>query len=417
MATEAEEYGDCPLCFSPMTAADVKLPLLCPYSSCTFNMCADCIRGMQKAESDEYEIASDGSRQVKFKVAFPSSRAKYMAPSTIQEVGGEEKKSDMKVPADQFIVGFVLLLREAYDAKKLLAMEDSELSSSNLKKKYQFLQETTLDDLRDAAVNYKEYLKKIDKDDETYAAHQFDWEEEFKLLPRSFDGSSLSAVERRQQKLHARPWRDPTLFMGLEELMTRQEQEFVTQLMCNNDTHSLAQAAHIMHGVLSAMGADRSSARAVQDLSAFGTAPPAQQSRQFTPPPPLNPKDMQRIRTRFPLPTHMPRCVLIPVYNINDSKRYHPLKFERKKNPGDKKALALTEIRGVAGRSGLRRGDVVTHIDAEPMTTLDDFDHAVQSAWLDNPEGDLMIVVNAHVDNALALRERAQKMQQAKVQF
>lgn len=375
---------------------------------------------MQKSEADGYELASDGSRQVKYRIACPSCRSKYVAPEQLllsEMNSDEEKKSnDRKPPSpinNQLIAGSVLLLREAYDAAKLLKEEDCALSSSNLKKKYEFIQEMTLDDLKDAWYTYQDYLSMIQKETD----YEFYWEEDFQLLPRSLPAaSSLSAIQRREQKLQTRPWRDPTLFIGLEELMTLQEQEFVTELMCSNDSRSLAQAAHIMHGVLTSMGNERASARAIQDLSAFGTAPPAQQTRQFMPPPPLHPKEMQKIRGRFPLPGHMPRCVIIPVYDVTESKRNHPLRFERSARNVNH-GLTLTEVRGVAGRSGLRRGDVVTHINAEPIYNLSDFDQAVLNSFHSSAEGDLMIVVNAHAETAHALRTRAQEMQRAKVQF
>ena len=416
-AAAGSEEEDCPLCLNPMTEADILFPLFCPNSTCHFNMCANCIVGMQKSEADGYQEASDGSRQVKFHIACPSSRMKYSAHQIMAQPSlEEEKKGDASnLPStknlsseNQVVVSYVLLLREAFSAVKLLAMQDSDLSSTELNKKYAFIQDTTLDDVKEAHYNYTDYLQKIHKASDGKDVPVFDWENDFQLLPRSFEGgASKSAIERRQERLTAKPWRDPSLFLGLDELMTRQEQEYVTQLLCNNDTNNLAQAAHILYGMLTA------TTRTQQAVSSMGNFGAPLKRSNGPPAPSVNPKEMQKIKGRFPLPQHMPRCVLIPVFDVQSSERKHPLKFDSTANF----PLTLSQVRGVAGRSGLRRGDIVTHIDAEPVETLDDFAQNVHNAWNDNPQGDLMIVVNAHPENAQALRERAQAMQKAKVQF
>ena len=449
--TEVEE--DCPICANPMTLSDLVVPLYCPTLNCDFNMCANCIEAMLKSDADDYEEASDGSKQVKYHLSCPCSRSKYQVPSSHQHptatdssgLIAEEKKeshhsmdhasdhgsySSIMAVADldlhhskygvlshQPIVGYVLLLREAYDASALLRKEDSSLPTSKLSKKYQFIRETTLDDVQEAALNYEIYMKGVNKNDHI---HKFDWDD-FSLLPRSAPSSSPgSCLKLRHEKLlQAKAWRDPTLFMGLEELMSLQEQEFVTQLMCCDDLQSLAQAAYIMHGVLNNMGGNRASALMVRELSVFGTEaplPPPLKLGGAKPPPPLHPKQALKISGRFPLPNHMPRCIAFPVYDPMDEQN-SPLRFEVPSATNI--PLTVSQVRGVAGRSGLRRGDIITHVQGEPVFSNQEYAQMVGRLFADPYKMDdqLHIVVNAHTQNARLLRERAQDMQKARIQF
>ena len=70
----------------------------------------------------------------------------------------------------------------------------------------------------------------------------------------------------------------------------------------------------------------------------------------------------------------------------------------------------MTQIRGPAGRSGLRRGDVVTHLHSEPVESREDYVRAVKQAFDEDPQGIIMVVVNANEDTAKALHERMRKM-------
>ena len=348
---------DCQVCLNEMSKADSLFPLRCPTATCHFNVCVDCIKNMQKSEADGYTEASDGSNQVKFHVKCPSCREKYVS---------EKHPKHSCVP-------YVVILREAYAILSLLEQNDSSLSANDLQTKYNFISNTTLSDIQDAVVNLKNYWQEINKPGEI----ELDLTK-FNSLPRS--GGST-------RKIDATPWRDPSLFQGLEEVMTRSEQEFLTQLFCSNKPDSLAQAAHILHGMTFSTS-DRQAAQVVKDLSAFG---------------PTERKEVSQWRGRFPLPLHMPRCVQLPVFD--PSGRNASLRFDPKKND-----LALTQIRGPAGRSGLRRGDVVTHLHSEPVETREDYERLVKQVFEEDPDGILMVVVNANTETATALRERMLKM-------
>lgn len=351
------ESEDCPVCVGEMTKADALFPLHCPTATCHFNLCLDCIKNMQKSESDGYTEASDGSKQVKFHVKCPSCREKYVS---------EEHPKHNTVP-------YVVTLREAYGMQSLLNESDSALSAINLRKKYEFIASTTLTDLQDAVVNLQTYWKEIGK------PGNIDLDlSRFDSLPRH--GSST-------RKIDSTPWRDATLFQGLEELLSNSEQEFLTQLFCSGNPDSLAQAAHILHGMTFST-ADRRAEAAVQNLNTFDAA---------------ERKELIQLKGRFPLPSRMPRCVQLPVFDPTSNSAF--LKFDRKK-----KDLALTQIRGPAGRSGLRRGDVVTHLHSEPMETRDDYERHVKQMFDEDPTGVLMVVVNADEEIASNLKERMVKM-------
>lgn len=355
--TEKEE---CQVCLNEMTKGDSLIPLRCPTATCHFNVCLDCIKNMQKSEADGYTQASDGSNQVKFHVKCPSCREKYVSE---------------KYPKHSS-VSYVVMLREAYAMQPFLDQSDSALSANDLQTKYNFVANTTLSDLQDAVVNLKSYWQEIKKPGE------------IELDLTKFDSLPRSAGSRR--KIDATPWRDPSLFQGLEEVMTQSEQQFLTQLFCSKKADSLAQAAHILHGMTFST-ADRQAATVVQNLSSFGEA---------------DRKEVSQWRGRFPLPVHMPRCVQLPVFD--PTARNVLLRFDPKSDD-----LALTQIRGPAGRSGLRRGDVVTHLHSEPVLSRDDYVRAVKQAFDEDPEGVLMVVVNANEETAKALHERMLKMRTA----
>jgi hypothetical protein len=352
------EDQDCPLCLEAMSQADQLFPLHCPTATCHFNICLNCIRNMRKSEADDYVEASDGSKQVKFHVKCPSCREKY--------VSAEHPK--------HLIVPYVETIREAYEIQGLLVESDPNLSAHELRRKYDFSSSTTLSDLTDAVVNLATYVKEIAKP--AYPALDM---AKFDALPRSLSST---------RKLDATPWRDLSLFQGLEELMTKSEQEFLTQLFCSGKPDSLCQAAHILHGMTFST-ADRQAAS--EHRGSFSMA---------------ERKEVTKMRTRFALPARMPRCVQLPVFDPMASNRL--LKFDKATD-----ALVLQQIRGPAGRSGLRRGDVVTHIHAEAVVTQEEYAWHVRQLFQEDAQGVLMVVVNGDQETADALKERMLKMRSA----
>ena len=255
----------------------------------------------------------------------------------------------------------------------LLEQADSSLSARDLRKKYDFLNHTTLSTLQEAALNLKNYWTEINKPGD------IDLElSKFESLPRSLQST---------RKLDSKPWRDASLFQGLEELMTPSEQEFLTQLFCSGQADSLAQAANILQSMTFST-AERQAQAAVQKLGTFTAT---------------ERKEVTQTRARFPLPLHMPRCVQLPVFDPTSNHRL--LKFDPKKND-----LVLSQIRGPAGRSGLRRGDVVTHVHSEAVESHEEYVRTVKQIFDEDPNGTMMVVVNANEETAKSLKERMLKM-------
>ena len=69
-------FKDCPICLDPLSETERTIyPLPC--QQCDYNFCSDCTKKMIAASKDDYEISSDGSRQVKVTVSCPQCRSKY----------------------------------------------------------------------------------------------------------------------------------------------------------------------------------------------------------------------------------------------------------------------------------------------------------------------------------------------------
>ena len=162
----------------------------------------------------------------------------------------------------------------------------------------------------------------------------------------------------------------------------------------------------------------------------------------------------QKIRKKFPLPHHMPRVVTIPPYNpLLQNGRNAIIKFvpvppsatskvsakppsnattpETNHNTPKTTAnaeLTLAGVNGVAGRVGLRRGDIITHVNQERVRTFSEYTIAVQYALEQEAPHEprnittaaapaMTITVNATDEIAQQLFVRAQQMQQQNIRF
>ena len=187
-----------------MTRADQLFPLHCASPKCDFNVCLECIISMLLSEADGYQLASDGSNQLKFRVRCPNCCVKYSLPRRPK----------------QSIVPYVALLRQAYEVRDLLGKADGNLGVEAVRRKKLFLKYTTLQELKDAVDIYEDYLEMMNK----AAAGKLDISD-FLCLPR------LKV-----------PWGDASLFQnGEEKYLTDAEQEFLTQLLCSGDPDTVAQ--------------------------------------------------------------------------------------------------------------------------------------------------------------------------------
>jgi len=219
MSKQDPEHEDCPLCCEELSAADRMYALHCPTASCNFNYCAGCIESMRKSASEGYQEASDGSRQVKVKVLCPQCRSRYQS--------SEKAKYSSEV-----IVQAVLSLREAHVIQSLLRSPDSNLSASELALKDHFVRCTSIESLEDSFRRLQVYHREIGRPEgEEIPAPDWDFlrtqlKPNISSLPaQSFINATTSAStangsHHQGQSPPSFPWKDPTLFYGLDELMT-----------------------------------------------------------------------------------------------------------------------------------------------------------------------------------------------------
>jgi hypothetical protein len=504
---------DCPICLNAMSISDISYPLVCPTANCNdFNrICLHCIQGMLQSEADGYQQASDGSHQVKFCVSCPACRTRYNPLATNSSKANNSNNNKRGSPKsspdyDQSIIHHVILLRRVYAVQLLLDINDSDLSATQLSLKHDFLQHTpdlSLQKIQDAAVLFIKYLKDIQKY-ETYENKipKLDWaklDEALIMLKNSslslqnlqlstsnsngstinssnsngdFPNNSNNKAQAQHQKNSQQPWRDVTLFYGvLQDVMTVSEQEFLTQLFTSGQPDLVAQAAHIVHGILTmSMTQSSSYSTSTQSQSTLSQAKKSTSTTTTTKKAAqYSPKKLAQLRGRFPLPQHMPLCVALPVYDPTSRSpllSFEQVKKQQSRNHGkgaeqqppiangsdnDKSntqgctttattsssssELIVARVHGPAGRLGLRRGDVVTHVQGgcEAMHNRADWDaHLLQllqssstttttspssptaaNLSKNNSNNSLVtfVVVNANAQTANALKERALQMQ------
>ena len=71
----ASEGALCPICLDVMTPIDHEHPLQCPTRHCHYNFCSSCVESLLSSSKDDFEVASDGSKQVKVYLHCPNCRA------------------------------------------------------------------------------------------------------------------------------------------------------------------------------------------------------------------------------------------------------------------------------------------------------------------------------------------------------
>eukprot|EP00977_Amphora_coffeiformis_P003287 scaffold609_cov170-Amphora_coffeaeformis.AAC.41 len=471
-----EVLETCQICLCDMTRADQLFPLNCPTKQCSFNLCLECIISMLLSEADGYQLASDGSNQLKFRVRCPNCCVKYTLPRRPK----------------QSIVPFVATLRQAYEVRDVLQKSEENLGPALLERKNLFLKYTTVQELKEAVDIYDEYLEMVDK----HAAGRLDMAD-FLGLPR------LKV-----------PWADASLFQqGEEEYLTMTEQQLVTQLLCSGDPDTVAQGVASLQAMtkrhterISPLQESREDTAETEDqavtllhphdyiaqifcgatadcttsnsctntddyeveddnsilrppslvsptktmtgptntmatqstfdepLSAFQPGRNVTYSneelmqRMFGVPEPAAAKTFSRAAHSFrsmrertssrlkgiappeqvtpdniklPLPYRMPRGSEIPVYNPHGW--YKAIKFDKT----DAAKLAIQSFRGSAKKSGLRTGDVLTHVQSESVLTLEQFDQKMLSLYTQQPYSQCSLVVNADREVADHLKTRS----------
>lgn len=105
---ELSTNQNCPICLNTMSRSDIIYPITCP-TSCNYNFCVDCMSSLLRSSREDYQVASDGSRQVKIRLQCPNCRAGIAdiiedVISLRQEaLAADIELSDKKMPASSTV--------------------------------------------------------------------------------------------------------------------------------------------------------------------------------------------------------------------------------------------------------------------------------------------------------------------------
>ncbi|CAB9525085.1 expressed unknown protein [Seminavis robusta] len=424
---EEEVVEDCMLCLEAMHDSDHKIPMLCPLDGCPFNYCSQCVWSLLLTSSQPYQEASDGSKQLKVPLQCPQCRTRYPHRQVVQDV---------------------LLLRRACRLQPLFfsdhhtpvsmngsPLKENSLKASDLSAKQDFLEYVTWESLQESWTRVDRYLKDRSNPHEGFEVDTItDTSNRIPLLPRQWkehllrqdDIDKANGTAKTQGHILGSGQAmydlvDPTLFQGMDETMTLSEQEFLSKLLVSGSVPNLMQAAQILHGMLQLMlhGGLKARQNSSLNISGISTSSPTRNNnhqakrnyRMLATGTNLLYPDMDptTLRKRFPLPLHMPRWMVIPVYHPD--RRGVPLHVK-----AHKYGLEITSVKGSAGQQGIRKGDVITHINEEPCdagTTTEQFNTYMQSLYETNYKhqsldaSTVTLVVNAHEDMAQELQKRS----------
>lgn len=334
----------CQLCAKTLHDADIVYPLHCRATSCQFQYCLGCLPKLLGPTPKGFECA-------------PGTQVCLLCPTCQEPFETEEVEAET-------VVNAVISLRQAASAP--LDGSDNELSAGELAKRNEFLDNACIVELQEAYNVLRKYTKTLGKED----IPELEWD----FLRPLFD----KAIQKR---LHAESGllRDPTLFVSSYELLTLQEQKYITQLMSSGKPEALERAAFLIYAV-------RSSAK--------------QQTKSLTD------KEMSCLRKivgEYPLPKHRPRCVEVPFF---DPLNRPPLAFD-KETHSECTRLIITKVDERLG--DLRLGDMVTHVQGERVINYTEYIAAVKK---ESTSKSILITVNANYDTAIVLHERSVDMKE-----
>ena len=220
-----EQEPDCPICLDEMSPADLQHPLQCQHK-CGYNFCLTCIESLITSSRDDYMEASDGNMHVKVFLHCPNCRSDL--GSTIRDT---------------------VILRKAQMLE--LHSQESEIDLSEREQRLKLVindkqvQEFITEARRREATFFGTKLEEELKENDEYAS-----DDEIGVEADIDVGvhKSFRYHEKDSHKVQRRTI-DPTLFQGLECIMTPEEQVVVTQLMTSGDPEKLSLAAETLHNI------------------------------------------------------------------------------------------------------------------------------------------------------------------------
>lgn len=396
---------DCPICLESLNPSDELFPLPC--YKCDYNFCKNCVETFERSSKDDFQEASDGSRQVKVYLACPQCRGKY--PMDISEV---------------------VMLRKAHSVGSSLVdddgirlLDDSELNAGILSAKRDF---STFSKKRKVESAYGLYLK-VMKDgnlsipEETKEEAKTAFERLFRNISEDDDYSSSDGEP--SPKAFRPDMIDETLFQGLEDSMGSDEKIFLTKLLTSGQPDKLTQAAMILNGILKMT----MSGQFLVSTQSFQNA--SQKKKE----------QIAKAKKRYPLPSHMPGYFLIPMFDRNKkqlvlkdkywdgkmtppatSKRVFDIIYEKHYSPriDPRPVVYVDAIRGKVGRLGLRKGDIITHVnDMEWTGNAMQLERHLFQIYENNASDVISVTVNASPETANFLKVRAEMLEKARAEL
>ena len=245
----------------------------------------------------------------------------------------------------------------------------------------------------------------------------------------SHDGSqSLSSkFSKKPSPRNKKPTVDDTLFQGLHDFINKDEKIFLTELFTSGDLRSVAQAAMILQGVLRLSLSGKAAALATQNEVPMSKYDIKKQV-----------ESIDKTKASFPLPNHMPGYFLIPSYSKKDGfmtladqewdgyiappqrsqrvfDQIYGSHYQPPKEDYPATVVMIQAVRGPVGRLGLRRGDVVTHVnDMEWKGTAKELRQYIYECHVNNPQEEISMTVNSTSATATFLKLRQDMLQRSR---
>ena len=311
-------------------------------------------------------------------------------------------------------------------------LEDSSLTATLLARKRDFSTRSLKRRVELADGLYKKVMEgKLDE--ETMKEAMSVMQRVFSTLPPLEDAASEDAGDSEDEYDEYRDSKPPTpkralitvddsLFQGLHDLMGTDEKKFLTDLMTSGEVSKLNQAAMILNGVLK-LSMQPSSMIPRRSFEQDRT--PASMKRAA--------EILEKNKKAFPLANHMPGYFVLPTFTKSekflnfedatwDGAIVPPMRTNRVfeqvyggayQPPSQPRPVVLVKtVRGPAGRVGLRKADVVTHINELEWTgTAKELAEHIYELKLQHPDETFSIGVNSNPETARFLEIRKELME------